>query len=65
MRKNFRHLKPCLKRDLKRLESAFQMTKTRVFMLFFQKASKKNPEPVGVFLSRFAGSTDHQKILIG
>jgi len=49
MRKNFRHLKRCLKRDLKRLESAFQMTKTRIFMLFSQKTSKKTPNQSGFF----------------
>jgi hypothetical protein len=64
MRKNFRHLKHCLKRNLQRLKNDFYMTRTPVICGFAEKPPKKNPERIGVF-SFFLQRIDHQKMLIG
>ena len=64
MRKNFRHLKHCLKRNLQRFKNNFHMTKTLVFPVSVEKTSKKKPERIGVF-SFLLQRIDHQKMLIG
>ncbi|MFJ3009642.1 hypothetical protein, partial [Pseudomonas fluorescens] len=43
MRKNFRHLKPSLKRSLQQRKNNFYMTKTRVFYSFYRKEVEKKP----------------------
>lgn len=64
MRKNFRHLKPCLKRNLKLLENNFYVTKTRVFYGFRRKDLEKKPRASRGFLM-FLHRIVHQKMLIG
>ncbi|MGF6111835.1 hypothetical protein [Pseudomonas frederiksbergensis] len=49
MRKNFRHLKRCLKRHKKIVRIDVFMPKKALLERFHQNAAKKNPEPVGVF----------------
>ncbi len=49
MRKNFRHIKHCLKRSMKSLQFHFSRLKTAVFSAFLQSQGKKNPESIGVF----------------
>lgn len=57
MRKNFRHLKHCLKRNLQRLKNDFYMTKNTGYLRFALKnRRKKTPNESGFSHFSYSGS---------